>query len=190
MLSIIIPTDESERQVVRTLACLVAGATAGLVREVILADAGSRDETEKVADVAGCRFMAMPGPLGARLRSAARQARGPWLLFLRPGAVLGTDWVADVERFLMSAGDDRAAKAATFRPAADNAQSLPAQFMQLLRQALRGAPRPEQGLLVLKTTYEQLGGHADDGTPEQRLIGRIGRRNIAMLRTGISGGLG
>jgi glycosyltransferase involved in cell wall biosynthesis len=104
MLSVIIPTHESERQVVRTLACLVAGATSGLIREVILADAGSRDETEKVADIAGCRFITLPGPLDARLNAAAREARGPWLLFLTPGAVLDPDWVADVERFLMSGG--------------------------------------------------------------------------------------
>ena len=41
MLSVIVPTHESERILVRTLACLVPGATAGLIREVILADAGS-----------------------------------------------------------------------------------------------------------------------------------------------------
>ncbi|KAB2881843.1 MAG: glycosyl transferase, partial [Pseudorhodoplanes sp.] len=35
MISVIIPTHESERLLVRTLACLVPGATAGLVREVI-----------------------------------------------------------------------------------------------------------------------------------------------------------
>jgi glycosyltransferase involved in cell wall biosynthesis len=190
MLSVIIPTHESERQVVRTLSCLVSGATAGLIREVILADAGSRDETEKVADVAGCRFIVLPGPLGTRLNAAAKEARGPWLMFLRPGAVLDTDWVADVERFLMSAGDDGAAKAAAFRPASDNAISLPAQFMQLLRQAIGGGPRPEHGLLLAKTTYEQISGHADGNDPEQRLIRKIGRRKIAVLRTGISGNFG
>jgi len=189
MLSVIIPTHESERLVVRTLACLVSGATAGLVREVILADAGSRDETEKVADVAGCRFFAMQGSLGARLQAAAKQARGPWLLFLKPGTVLDPDWVADVERFLMSAGDDGAAKAASFRSGADGAQSLPAQFMQLLRQAI-GGPRPRDGLLLAKTTYEKLGGHANGNDPERQLIGKIGRRKIAVLRSGISGNFG
>lgn len=187
MLSVIIPTHESERLVVRTLACLVSGATAGLVREVILADAGSHDETEKVADVAGCRFMALPGPLGARLSAAAKQARGPWLLFLRPGAVLDSDWIADVERFLMSAGDEGAAKAAAFRPEADGRQSLSVQFLNLLRQAFGGGPKPEHGLLLTKTAYNALGGHSDSVDPEQSLIRKIGRRRIALLRSGVTG---
>jgi glycosyltransferase involved in cell wall biosynthesis len=188
MLSVIIPTNESERLVVRTLACLVAGATTGLIREVILADAGSTDETEKVADIAGCRFIASPGPLGARLSAAAREARGPWLMFLRPGAVLDSDWVADVERFLMKAGDDGAPTAATFRPVADNGRSLSGQFLQLLRQAIGGGPTPDHGLLVLKTVYDKLGGHPAKGEDaEERLIRKIGRRHITVLRSGITG---
>jgi len=191
MLSVIIPTDESERLVVRTLACLVSGATAGLVREVILADAGSRDETETVADVAGCRFLPVRGSLGARLNAAASEARGPWLLFLRPGVVFDPDWVSDVQRFLMRAGDDNAPKAAAFRPVADGGQSLSRQFVQLLRMACGGGPNPDHGLLLTKATYDQLGGHAiDSDDPERHLIRKIGRRRIALLRTGISGNFG
>lgn len=185
MLSVIIPTHESERLVARTLACLVQGATAGLIREVILADGGSTDETQKVADVAGCRFMALAGPAGARLKAAAKDARGPWLLFLRPGAVLDPDWVADVQRFLMTAGDEGAPKAAAFSPAVDGAQSVSAQFLQLLRQAW--GPQPAHGLLMVKTFYNQIGGHPADGRdPEAALLRKIGRRRIAVLRSGIS----
>ncbi len=64
MISVVIATHESERLLVPTLAALVPGALAGVVREVIVADAGSRDDTAKVADVAGCRFMVTPGSHG------------------------------------------------------------------------------------------------------------------------------
>jgi len=40
--TVIIPTLESERSLVQTLAPLVSGATAGLITEVIVADAGGR----------------------------------------------------------------------------------------------------------------------------------------------------
>jgi glycosyltransferase involved in cell wall biosynthesis len=40
MLTVIIPTRESERTLVQTLSTLVAGTTAGLIAQVIVADAG------------------------------------------------------------------------------------------------------------------------------------------------------
>ena len=88
MLSIIIPTRESERTLVRTLAVLVAGAAAGVVREVIVTDPRSTDATADIADIAGCQIIVSGAPLGARLRDAANGARARWLMFMRPGTVL------------------------------------------------------------------------------------------------------
>ena len=77
MLSAIIATHESERALVPTLAALVPGAVSGLVTEVLVADAGSRDATREVADVAGARFMSSSDPLGIRLKAAAASTRSP-----------------------------------------------------------------------------------------------------------------
>src|SRR2546421_11511137 len=85
MISVVISTRDSEVLLAATLAALVPGAVAGLVREVIVADGGSTDGTGTVADIAGCRFFASAEPLGARLSLAAAMARADWLLFLRPG---------------------------------------------------------------------------------------------------------
>src|SRR5262252_5214479 len=82
MLSVIIATDESERALVATLAALVPGATPGAVREVIVADKGSRDQTAEVADVAGCRLVGVASPLAGRGRAAGAVARASWLMFL------------------------------------------------------------------------------------------------------------
>ena len=78
MFSIIMATHDSERALVPTLAALVPGATAGIVREVIVTDGGSRDQTEQVADIAGCRFLVSAEPRGAgsRRRPNARAATG------------------------------------------------------------------------------------------------------------------
>src|SRR5215467_10246274 len=86
MLSVVIATHDSERALLPTLAALVSGAAAGTVREVIVADAGSRDATTAIADGAGCRVLV--STQRARLKAAAEAARAPWLLFLRPGVVL------------------------------------------------------------------------------------------------------
>ena len=187
MLSAIIATYESERALVPTLAALVPGATAGLLGEVIVADAGSRDATEEVADVAGCRFIASSEPLGARLKAAAASTRTPWLMFLRAGCVPEPGWITAADRF-MQATDmlDDDARAAVFRPpgAADLLRPGLSEVMALLRVALGGGARPEQGLLIARRFYDAVGGHPEGVDAEAAILRRLGRRRIAMLPAG------
>jgi glycosyltransferase involved in cell wall biosynthesis len=187
MLSAIIATHESERALVPTLAALIAGATAGLLGEVVVADAGSRDATAEVAEVAGCRFIASSDPLGARLKAAAASTRAPWLMFLRAGSVLEHGWVGDVDRFIAAADlRDGAARAAVFRPPrmADLLRPSLAEVRMLLRVALGGGPKPDQGLLIARHLYDEVGGHPGGGNAEAALLRRLGRRRIAMLAAG------
>lgn len=182
MLSVIIATCDSERALVPTLAALVPGATAGLISKVVLADGGSRDDTAKVAEVAGCNFMPLEGPLGRRLKAAAAAARAPWLLFLRPGAVPDTPWVGEVRSFVERRSSP--ARAAVFRRAAPAQAGLREAFA-LFVAALGAAPRPEQGLIIANDFYRELGGHAESAAdPETDLIRRIGRRQMITLSTG------
>jgi glycosyltransferase involved in cell wall biosynthesis len=187
MLSAIIATHESERTLVPTLAALVPGAMAGLLGEVIVADAGSSDATAEVADIAGCRFMNSVEPLGARLKAVAASTRTPWLLFLRAGCVPEPGWIAAADRF-MQATDllDDAGRAAVFRPpgAADLLRPGLSEVIALLRVALGGGPKPEQGLLIARRFYDALGGHPEADDAEAALLRKLGRRRIAMLPTG------
>ncbi len=186
MISVIIPTHESERLLVRTLACLVPGATAGLVREVILADAGSTDETAGVGDVAGCRFLALPGSAGSRLAAAAAEARSDWLMFVQPGALLEESWVGEARHFIETAGPRRVA---VFRrvAAAQSQASAVADLFALLAAAIGARPRPEQGLVIAKARYRELGGHrARAAAPERDFLRRLPRSGIARLRSGIA----
>jgi len=177
MLSVIIPTRDSERALVHTLAALVAGATAGLVREVIVADAGSRDGTERVADIAGCVFLSSGQSAGAGLKIAAERARGEWLMFLRPGVVPGPTWIEDTAAFLQGQG-----QAAVFsRP--------PAGLAGWIRGLFATLPAKEQGLIVRKAFYAELGGHREDAADtEGDFLRRIGRSRLRTLRTTISAG--
>jgi hypothetical protein len=56
--------------------------------------------------------------------------------------------------------------------------------MSLLAAALGARPRPEQGLIISKNFYQQIGGHsARAADPEADLLRRIGRRRLVMLST-------
>ncbi len=187
MLSVIIATHESARALVPTLAALVPGVTEGLLGEVIVADAGSRDDTAEVAEIAGCRFMVSSAPLGARLKAAAASTRTPWLLFLRAGTVPEPGWVAAAERFIQTTDRlEDTARAAVFRPpgVADLLRPGWAELIDLLRVAVGGGARPEQGLLIARHHYDRVGGHPEGADAEAAMLRRIGRRRLAMLPTG------
>jgi hypothetical protein len=184
MLSAVIATSDSERALVATLACLVPGVTAGILRDVIVADAGSCGQIAEVDDIAGCRLMVAPGTLGARLKAAAHSARGPWLLFLRAGMVLEHSWVAEAVRFIADAETSLDARAAIFRPAGPRGGMRPtfAEVFALLRFAFGRRPGSEQGLLIAKSFYRQLGGHRNEEDPETELLRRLGSRRTIVLR--------
>lgn len=187
MISVVIPTQDSERLLVPTLAALVPGAMTGLLSEVVVIDAGSKDATEEVADIAGCRFIRSEGTLGARLKQAAVSTRTPWLMFLRPGCVPETGWIQAAERFLETTSQlDGAARAAVFRPpgAADLMRPGLSEVLALLRVMAGGGARPEQGLLIARRFYDALGGHPDVAEPEATMLKKLGRRRVAMLSAG------
>jgi len=189
VITVIIPTLNSEHALVPTLSALVSGSVAGLVREVIVADGGSRDETENVADVAGCHFLKGPHDPGARLRAAAHQARGSWLLFLDPAGVLQEGWLREVRAFVetMERSGLPEKRAATFRLGYQGFGLTPrlAEAAAAARLVVIGRPRPQQGLLIARRFYDHLGGHGDGKKAEERLFARIGRRKLITLRTRI-----
>ncbi|CCV12303.1 glycosyltransferase [Mesorhizobium sp. STM 4661] len=90
MLSVLIETLNDEEGLARTLASLIGGAVEGVVRDVIVCDTGSTDQTHRVADHAGCHYVT--GGIAAGIR----QAKGDWLLMLEPGARLAEGWIDDV----------------------------------------------------------------------------------------------
>src|SRR3954464_12592972 len=191
MISVIIATDESEQLLVPTLAALVPGAMAGIVSEVIIADAGSQDGTIRIADAAGCRVVASTGPVAARLKGAAASARAPWFLFLRPGCVPDVTWVDGTNRFVLAPERSRRARAlaAVFRRARAGGSpgSLVTEAFGLVAAALGARPHPDQGLLISEAFYDALGGHSTDSADtEADLLRRIGRRRTVMLRSGVT----
>ena len=185
MITVVIPTLDSERLLVPTLAALVQGSAEGLVREVLLADGGSSDGTRAIADAAGCEIVAGPADPGSRLAAAARAARSDWMLFLDPGAVLEEIWTREVGVFV--AGKDASTnRAATFRLAldAEGARARIRERSAAIRLALLGRARRDQGLLIAKHYYRALGGHSSGQDAHDRLLRAIGR--VTVLRTRIT----
>jgi glycosyltransferase involved in cell wall biosynthesis len=186
MLSVVIATQNSERVLLPTLAALVAGAVAGVVREVIVADGDSRDASTTIAEGAGCRVLISTATRGARLKAAAAIARSPWLMFLQPGTVPDATWIDETRRFIEEAElrGCAASYAAVYRAGSSTFRPTLIEAIALLRAALGARPDPSQGLVIAKTLYDACGGHRELEETERDLIRRLGRRRLVLLRAG------
>jgi len=187
MLSVIIPTEGVEQPAVATLAALVPGAAAGVVREVLLIDRTGNGVIERVADVAGCRFLRFEGSRAAALAAGAHQARSPWLMFLHAGAVLDSGWIEETTHFIQRVSASDRPRAGIFRYArSPYADTHFADGLKFLVRMIAG-PSADQGLLIARDHYDRLGGYAPDGRlAEARLLRRLGRSSRTLLHSRIT----
>ena len=184
MLSVIIPTEGVERTAVATLAALVPGAAAGVIREVVLVDRGDGGVIERVADIAGCGYLAFDGTRAAALAAGAQRARSPWLMFLHAGAVLDSGWIDETTQFIQGVSVSGRPRAGIFRYARSpyTERNWRSGLTDLWRQF--SGPMADQGLLISREHYDRIGGH-DTLRSEARLLRQLGRSSRTLLRSRI-----
>ena len=183
MISVVIPTLNDAYRLVPTLSSLVPAAAQGMVRELIVVDGGSHDDTERVVDIAGGQFVAVQGQIGERLAAGARLAKGPWLLFLTPGPFMEEGWLHETKLFIEKAerhGHHPRAATFAFRPDTYGFQAGLREVMVRMRIVLGLGPVSEQGLLIGKAHYETAGGHPAGENAPTVLGRRLGRRLVPL----------
>jgi hypothetical protein len=186
MLSVIIPTEGVEQPTVATLAALVPGAAAGVVREVLLVDRSDDNSViERVADVAGCRFLSFEGSRAAALAAGARAARSPWLMFLRPGAVLDPGWIDETAQFIRRVSASDRPRAAVFRYARSPSTEPSLRHGLIFVARMLAGPLTDQGLLIARDHYDRVGGYGANARSETTLLRRLGRSSRTLLRSRI-----
>lgn len=183
MISVIVPTLNSQAVLPRCFDSLIAATVHGVVKEVIVADGGSGDDTLMIADAAGARIKDGARSRASRLIAGAEAARSDWLLFLHPETALEPGWEMEAENFIARTTLAHP-RAAAFRFGLDDfdAGSRRGELWAALRCALFKAPRGDQGLLIPKRLYKQLGGYRDVRREDADLVRRIGSRRLVMLR--------
>ncbi|QDL91905.1 glycosyltransferase [Paroceanicella profunda] len=158
-ISVIIPTLDEADRLGPCLRALYDGLAAGLVRELIIADGGSDDGIEALADELGARLVHSPRGRGHQLAAGAAVARGSWLLVLHPASVPGPGWIEAVGSHIRS----RPGKAGWFRLRFDTPGLMPALVAGWAnwRSRVFGLPMGDQGLLVPRGLYERAGGYPE-----------------------------
>ena len=179
-LSIIIPTLNAAADLPLCLESLLPGLEAGLIREVIVADAGSSDATRAIAGSSGATVIDCAAGRGRQLRAGADAARGEWLLFLHADTALSRDWAERTAVHMGTRPGMAAAFTLKYRSDAGAARWLEARANRRARWF--GLPYGDQGLLITRALYNEIGGYADIPLMEDvGIVRAIGKARLVIL---------
>ncbi|RFP90288.1 glycosyltransferase [Rhodobacteraceae bacterium 63075] len=183
-ISVIIPVLDGEAGLPATLGALGEGLEAGLIRELVLSDGGSRDATRAIAESAGAVWAEGAPGRGAQIARGVAVAQGEWLLILHADTVLEAGWAGAVRAHInqhrgMAAHGDLAFTATGPAP------RIVAGWANL-RSRLFGLPYGDQALLVEVGLLDELGGYPElplmeDVAMARKLRGRFRRAGFIAL---------
>ncbi|HML30152.1 MAG TPA: TIGR04283 family arsenosugar biosynthesis glycosyltransferase [Hyphomicrobium sp.] len=185
MISVIIPARNAEQTLPATLSALVPAAVDGIVKQVIVVDGGSSDATTEVADQAAADVVKSGPGRGGQLAQGAAIARFPWLLFLNADTVLEDSWERSATSFMRHVDlGERSIAAGAFTFRVDDKGLAPRLLEAVveLRCKLLRVPFADQGLLIPRRLFDEVGGYRNMPIMEDLdLARRLGRRRLAML---------
>jgi rSAM/selenodomain-associated transferase 2 len=178
-ISAVIPTLNAAEHLPAAL-----GSLAGrpLVREIIVADGGSSDQTVAIARAAGATVTEAERGRGTQLAAGAAAASGEWLLFQHADCRLSSGWEEAVGAFLAAPGASSSAGYFAFALDDPSQAARRLEWIVAWRCRALGLPYGDQGLLISRSFYDAVGGFAALPLMEDvDLARRIGRKRLVLL---------
>lgn len=164
-ITIVIPTLNAARSLPGCAAALMEGVREGVIRELIVSDGGSTDDTSEIAREVGARVVTGAPSRGGQLQRGCAAAQGSWLLILHADTQLAPGWTV-AARTHMETG--HAGWGSLQFDRGGHLFALGAN----LRSRLFGLPYGDQGLLLPRALYDQVGGYKDQPLMEDVALAR------------------
>lgn len=178
-LSVVIPVLNAAATLPAAIAAVKEGAA-----EIVVADGGSEDGTQNIAETHGAAVVTATRGRGPQLAAGAAAATSDWFLFLHADTRLGVGWADEAGRHMADPANVR--RAAVFRFALDD-PSLAARRIERLvawRTRALALPYGDQALLISRTLYDEIGGFRPLPLMEDvDIVRRLGRRRVARFTT-------
>ena len=175
MLTVIIPNLNQDAALATLLAQLAHDDV-----NVIISDGGSKDDSLTTALRAGARIVSGCCGRGQQLRRGVRLAETDWLLFLHADSQLAPDWLTYVKRHINKRPHKAGYFAMKFR-----ATGFQPRFMEWavgLRSFYLRLPYGDQGLLISRALYDEVGGY--EAMPlfeDVDIIRKLGRKRLTYI---------
>lgn len=179
ILSVVIPALDAGATLAQTVASLQDAD------EIVVVDGGSVDDTVHLAERLGARVLRATKSRGVQLAAGAGVARGEWLLFLHADTCLQRGWRVVVDDFI--AASENRTRAAVFRFVLEDESAQARQLERIVRWRVDvlGLPYGDQGVLLHRDFYRELGGfRAIPIMEDVDLALRIGRKRFVALPVG------
>ncbi len=126
--------------------------------------------------------MTAPPGRGGQLAAGAAAGHAPWLLFLHADTVPGSGWTDAVRGFASAPANRARAGYFRLRLSSTDARARRVERLADWRCRALGLPYGDQGLLMARSFYRELGGFRLLPLMEDvDLVRRIGRRNLVPL---------
>lgn len=148
------------------------------VDEIIIADGGTQPPPSGLGE----RVLVLRSKCGrgCQMAAGADAASGDWLLFLHADTRLGEGWMQAVQSHAGAAPG----KAAAFRFALDDPSPAARRLEKIVawRCQVLALPYGDQGLLISRTLYDDVGGFRSISLMEDvDIVRRLGRSRLALL---------
>ncbi|MEE2662272.1 MAG: TIGR04283 family arsenosugar biosynthesis glycosyltransferase [Pseudomonadota bacterium] len=177
-ITVIIPTFNAELflgKVLKQVCCCV--------RTVIIVDGGSSDSTRHIASRHSVTLLRSGRGRGYQMRIGGEHAKTDWLFFLHADTILERGWQVEVSEFLTS---DNLDTCGVFSFGLDDFSSEARRVERFTnwRSSVLGLPYGDQGLLISRAFYNELGGFRPLPVMEDvEIIRRIGKSRLKILNT-------
>tara|TARA_A100001037_G_scaffold306485_1_gene351932 strand:+ start:11434 stop:12129 length:696 start_codon:yes stop_codon:yes gene_type:complete len=181
-LDIVIPTLNAEETLDSVLGFLSAARDEGKIGGIIVCDGGSTDETVRIAKAWGAQLVRAKPGRGSQLAAGAAASGAAWLLFLHADTRLGDGWETEVSEFLILEKSQDCAAVFSFALDDRSASARILEWLVKWRCRLAALPYGDQGLLISRRLYSEVGGYRALPLMEDvEFVRRLGSSRLVFL---------